>query len=276
MTSNEWFASLSQPLAELAQRGLAYLPRVVGALLLLAFGWLVARLLRAWVARSFARLSKRMSGQPVEHELRASGADRLASGAASLIVFWLVMLVFLAAAGEVLGLTVVTTGLSRLAQYLPNILGAVLVVVAGIVLANLARGAVARAAASTKLGYGAEMGQAARAVILLVAGVIALDQLGVDSQLLIVSVTIVIAALVGGVALAFALGSRTAVGNILALHYAAQVYKVGQRIRLGDLEGEIVEFKKTGVVIASADGLVLVPAQEFSDSRSTLLTEVER
>ena len=276
MISNEWFASLSQPLDELAQRGLEYLPSVLGAVLLLVIGWLVARLLRAWTARSLARLNRLFAGRAVEQELKASGADRVASEAASLIVFWLVLLVFLAAAGEVLGLAVVTTGLSRLAQYLPNILGAVLVVLAGLVLANLARGAVARAAASTKLGYGTVLGQSARVVILLVAGVIALDQLGVDSQLLIVSTNILIAAVIGGTALAFALGSRTAVSNILALHYLTQTYKVGQRIRLGDLEGEIVEFKKTGVVLASADGLVLVPAQEFSERRSTLLAEAER
>lgn len=274
--SDEWFASLSQPLAELARRGLEYLPSVLGAVLLLVVGWLVARLLRSWTARSLARLSRSLAGRTVEQELKASGADRLASEATSLIVFWVVFLLFLAGAGEVLGLAVVTTGLSRLAQYLPNILGAVLVVLAGLVLANLARGAVTRAAASAGVGYGAALGQSSRVIILLVAGVIALDQLGVDSQLLIVSTNILIASVIGGTALAFALGSRTAVSNILALHYLTQTYKVGQRVRLGDVEGEIIEFKKTGVVVASAEGLVLVPAQEFSERRSTLLTGEDR
>ncbi len=276
MITDEWFASLSQPLEELARRGLEYLPSVLGAILLLAIGWLIARLLRSWTARSLARLHRLFAGRAVGQELKASGADRVASEAASLIVFWLVFLVFLAAAGEVLGLPVVTTGLSRLAQYLPNILGAVLVVLAGLVLANLVRGAVARTAATTKLSYGGVLSQSARVIILLVAGVIALDQLGIDSQLLIVSMNILIASVIGGTALAFALGSRATVSNILALHYLTQTYKVGQRIRVGELEGEIVEFKKIGVVLASAEGLVLVPAQEFSEQRSTLLTEAER
>jgi small-conductance mechanosensitive channel len=276
MISDEWLASLSRPVAELARRGLEYLPSVLGAVLLLVIGWLVARLLRSWTVRSAARLNRLIAGQSVGQELKASGADRLASEAASLIVFWFVFLVFLAAAGEVLGLAVVTTGLSRLAQYLPNILGAVLVILAGLVLANLARGAVARAAATARIGYGVALGQSARVVILLVAGVIALDQLGVDSQLLIVSTNILIAAVIGGTALAFALGSRTAVSNILALHYLIQTYKVGQRIRIDEIEGQIVEFKKTGVVVASAEGLVLVPAREFSERRSTLLAGDER
>jgi small-conductance mechanosensitive channel len=149
----------------------------------------------------------------------------------------------------------------------------VLVILAGLVLANLARGAVSRAADSTRIGYGAALGKSARVVILLVAGVIALDQLGVDSQLLIVSTNILIASMIGGTALAFALGSRTAVRNILALHYLTQTYEVGQRVRLDDLEGEIIEFKKDCVVLASADGLVHVPAHDFSQRWSTLLPE---
>jgi len=110
------------------------------------------------------------------------------------------------------------------------------------------------------------------ALLLLVVAVVAIDQVGIDSQLLIVATEILIASVIGGAALAFALGSRTTVGNILALHYLAQVYKVGQRVRLDDLEGEIVELKKTGVVIDSPAGRVFVPAREFSEKRSTLVS----
>lgn len=276
MSSNEWSEFLSQAANDLGRQALEYLPNVLGAALLLGIGWLVARLVRALTTRSLARLNRLLAGRTIGQELKTSGADRLASEAASLIVFWIVFLVFLAAAGEVLGLAVVTTGLSRLAQYLPDIFGAVLVILAGLVLANVARGVVGRAAASAGLGHGPVLGQSAHVIILLVAGVIALDQLGVDSQLLTVSTNILIASVIGGTALAFALGSRTAVSNILALHYLTETYRSGQRIRLGDLEGEIVEFKKNGVVLACSDGLVLVPAQEFSEQRSTLLDEVRR
>ncbi len=276
MNTNEWSATLGGALSELARQALEYLPRILGALLLVLIGWAVARLLRAWTARSMARLNRLLAGRAVERELKASGADRLATEAASLIVFWLVFLFFLAAAGELLGLAVITTGLSHVAQYLPNILGAVLVILVGLVLANVARRAVGRAADSAGLAYGPVLGQSIRVVILLIAGMIGMDQLGVDSQLLVVSTNILIASAIGGAALAFALGSRTAVSNILALHYVVQTYKPGQRIRLGDLEGEIVDFKKNGVVLACADGLVLVPAQEFSERHSTLLPEVER
>jgi hypothetical protein len=272
MTDPTYIASLGDALAATWQKVLTHLPSVVGAALLLLVGWLVAKLLRALTERSLSRLAAFAAGRRIEQEMHAAGVDRLAGKAAGVIVFWLVFVLFVAAAGEFLGMAVITTGLNRLTEYLPTILGAVLVLVLGVVAGNVARAAVTRAAARGGLAYGETLGQLVRGVILLVVAVVAIDQVGIDSQLLIVATEILIASVIGGAALAFALGSRTTVGNILALHYLAQVYKVGQRVKLDDLEGEIVELKKTGVVIDSPAGRVFVPAREFSEKRSTLVS----
>ncbi len=272
MTDPTYIASLGDALAATWQKVLTHLPSVVGAALLLLVGWLVAKLLRALTERSLSRLAALAAGRRIEQEMHAAGVDRLAGKAAGVIVFWLVFVLFVAAAGEFLGMAVITTGLNRLTEYLPTILGAVLVLVLGVVAGNVARAAVTRAAARGGLAYGETLGQLVRGVILLVVAVVAIDQVGIDSQLLIVATEILIASVIGGAALAFALGSRTTVGNILALHYLAQVYKVGQRVKLDDLEGEIVELKKTGVVIDSPAGRVFVPAREFSEKRSTLVS----
>jgi hypothetical protein len=272
MTDPTYIASLGDALAATWQKVLAHLPSVVGAALLLLVGWLVAKLLRALAEKSLSRLAAFAAGRRIEQEMHAAGVDRLAGKAAGVIVFWLVFVLFVAAAGEFLGMAVITTGLNRLTEYLPTILGAVLVLVLGVVAGNVARAAVTRAAARGGLAYGETLGQLVRGVILLVVAVVAIDQVGIDSQLLIVATEILIASVIGGAALAFALGSRTTVGNILALHYLAQVYKVGQRVKLDDLEGEIVELKKTGVVIDSPAGRVFVPAREFSEKRSTLVS----
>ncbi|MHB8797555.1 MAG: mechanosensitive ion channel family protein [Thermoanaerobaculia bacterium] len=272
MTDPTYIASLGDALAATWQKVLTHLPSVVGAALLLLVGWLVAKLLRALTERSLSRLAALAAGRRIEQEMHAAGVDRLAGKAAGVIVFWLVFVLFVAAAGEFLGLAVITTGLNRLTEYLPTILGAVLILVLGLVAGNVVRAAVTRAAARGGLAYGETLGQLVRGVILLVVAVVAIDQVGIDSQLLIVATEILIASVIGGAALAFALGSRTTVGNILALHYLAQVYKVGQRVRLDDLEGEIVELKKTGVVIDSPAGRVFVPAREFSEKRSTLVS----
>ena len=80
MTHESWTASFGQLLAELTDRTYQYLPRLLGALVLLVLGWLVARLLRSWTGRALTRLNRMVAGRAVDKELKAAGADRLAAG----------------------------------------------------------------------------------------------------------------------------------------------------------------------------------------------------
>lgn len=276
MTEVTWLTPAREALSSAWTQLLASIPTAVGAVALLLIGWLVAKLIRALTIRSITRAGKLLEGRQIDGEIRAAGIDRLAPAAVGAVVFWLVFLLFVAATGEFLGLEVLTVGLNRLAEHLPAILGAFLVLLAGIVVGNLVRTMVAKTAIRARLTYGDILGQGLRWAILLVTSVVALDQVGIDSELLITATNVLIASTVGGVALAFALGSRGAVTDILAMHYVVQTYRLGQRIRIDDLEGEIAEFKKTAVVIDSTAGRVLVPAHEFREKRSVLLDRVDR
>jgi small-conductance mechanosensitive channel len=110
-------------------------------------------------------------------------------------------------------------------------------------------------------------------VVLVFFGLVtAADQLGIHSTLLTVVVATAVGAVLGGATLAFGLGSRVAVSNIVAIFYLLKTYRVGQTVRIGDIEGEIVEITQTGVFIASPTGRVLVPGRCFSEQTSTLVT----
>jgi small-conductance mechanosensitive channel len=82
----------------------------------------------------------------------------------------------------------------------------------------------------------------------------------------------VIGAIIGAAALAFGLGSRTAVSNIIAAHYLRQIYRVGHTVKVGNVHGKILEITPTAVIIEESDGRVLVPAKEFSEGISVLIT----
>jgi small-conductance mechanosensitive channel len=211
-------------------------------------------------------------GRAVEQAVRSSGVEKAASEIISRVVFWTVLAFFAVLACEALGLSVASAGLRLLARYLPTVVGAVLLFLAGLVLGNLARDAVATVSASMGI-VGNVPGQVARWTVIVVATIVALDQIGIDSTLLILAVGIVLAAIVGSAALAVGLGTRTEVGNLVAVHYVARSYSVGQTIRIGETEGRIVEFRTNGVVIATREGRVLVPGREFSERESRLIVE---
>jgi len=76
---------------------------------------------------------------------------------------------------------------------------------------------------------------------------------------------------VGGAALAFGIGSKETVSNILASYYLQKTYRVGQEVRIAGLEGRILEITSTAVSLDAPVGRVLVPARKFSEEASVLL-----
>ena len=94
--------------------------------------------------------------------------------------------------------------------------------------------------------------------------VIGIDQLGVNVNFLIQLTTVTAAAVFGGIALVFALGTRQHLANLIGAHYVRKHYAPGDYIRVGAFEGRIVEITDGCVFIETQHGDVSVPAQNFS------------
>lgn len=268
-----WAEALDRSFTVFVHRVGEHFPNILGSVLLIFVGWLLARVLRSTIIRLSGRLDGFVRKQASDDFLRRVGIERPASAVIGSIVFWLVFLLFFTAATETLGLPVLATWLGGISYYLPRVLVAALIILAGLLAGNLARDAISAAATTAGLNYGELLGRAVYVIILLIAIVTAVDQLGIESRFLTLTITIVIAALIGGAALAFGLGSRTTVSNIIAAHYLRQVYRVGDDVKIGAVHGKIVEIRPTCVILEGLDSRVLVPAKDFSETASMLITK---
>jgi small-conductance mechanosensitive channel len=128
-----------------------------------------------------------------------------------------------------------------------------------------------RGAAAAGLPQATLLARSVQIVLIFFGIVTGADHVGIQSTLLTVVVATAVGAVLGGATLAFGLGSRIAVSNIVAVFYLLKTYRVGQVVRIGDVEGPIVEITQTGVLIASPEGRVLVPGSRFSTETSTLV-----
>ncbi len=252
--------SQAQVLTALQAAALVVLGLVVG----LALRTLTARLLRAW--------GRRLSGT-----LGALFGTRTVEGPATVIlsslVFWAAFAFFVAAATEFLGVPVIGPVLAAVGAYLPRVAATVVIVMLGLLLADLARTAITGAASSARIAAAPALGRIAQLAVLLATAVVSFEQLGVQTTFIVVVVAIVLASMLGGAALAFGLGARVAVSNILAGYYLARTYRIGQRVRIGEVEGRIVEIGPTAVIVRTQQGHALVPAKEFSERVSVLLPD---
>jgi small-conductance mechanosensitive channel len=188
-------------------------------------------------------------------------------------IFWIIILFALAIVTQTLGIPVLTSWFDRLVQFIPNLLAALVIVLAGVVASRLVGDLIGSAISQTEVTGGQSITKLVRFVILFIASVVAINQIGIDINFLTNLVVVIIAMLLLGAALAFGLGAKTSISNILGAYYFQKSYHVGNLIKVGDVEGEIVKITTTAVYLKTKNGQVVIPAKVFSEEKSTLLKE---
>lgn len=266
------FQSLISEFQNITSLVLSYLPKVAVSIVVLVIGWLIARLLRLLVVRTVTRLDllwqRVISKRGLEHLQPRQPPARIVGE----LVFWLMLLIFVTLATGILGLNVFGVWLKAISTYLPLIIAGLLIVIVGFVVSSLIRDLVSSTMASSGMSHGDLLGRVAQFIILFIAIIIGVDQIGIDIKFLSIVVGIVLAAMFGSLALAFGLGARTHVSNIIAANQLRQLYQVGDKVRIGDIEGRIVDIMVSRVMIETEAGSVDVPAKIF-DEEVTMITD---
>ncbi len=267
-----WFDGLRASGANLLDTMLGYLPNLIGALLLLLFGWILARLVRAATGRLGDAVNRLL-----DRLMRRGGLARfrLSPRALKLIgdaAFWLVILFFITAATKVAQLDAFSSWLARILAYLPTLLAGALIILAGYLVSALVRDLVAATLGSAGLAQNELFGAVAQGATFLTAVVIGIDQIGIDVTILITLIAIVVGAMLAGLSLAFGLGSRDFVSNLIGAHYLQQHLQPGQTARIGEIEGEVLELTPTSVVLATVGGRTTIPAKMFNEAATFVMT----
>ncbi len=256
----------------LGQTLLEHLPGLLGALLLLLAGWLVAGWLRRLTRSMGARFNRQLG-----RVLRAERADRVRLSPALLrllsnLVFWVVLLGFVMGAARIADFQLLTTWLDRIVDWLPQLLLGVVIIVTGYLIAAIVRDLVYDALDSAGVAQRMLIGKLAQTATFLAALVIGIDQVGIDVTFVTTMIAVVLGVVLAGFSLAFGLGARHLVANLLAAGSLRSHLAVGQRARIGSIEGEVTEFTPTGVFIVSAEGRVHVPASRFNEEPVAVLS----
>lgn len=178
------------------------------------------------------------------------------------IVFWMVLTLSIAFALQVLGAGGLPTMFDVGIGFVPKALVGLLIVVLGHLLGLVASSLLARindgalgASPVPRLVHG---------MIVVVAVVIGLQQIEIDISFVTRLILILVAVIGAGLAIAFALGSRRHVANLMAAG-ELQGLSVGDRIRIDGVEGTVIEVHSTGVSLATDDGVANVPASRFAE-----------
>jgi len=267
----EWMATMRADIVDLLQQIIAYLPRLLSGLLLIIIGWLVARAFRAIASHLISGwdwLSQRLTiGRAVdEAKVRETSASVVGK-----VVYWMTILFFVAAAAQTLDLAAFSSWLNRALLYLPQLISGALVIVLGVALGNFARNAIMRGTTPVKGQQRLLLAGAAQVIILVTMLVIGLDLIGVDTSVLVIVIAVAVGMFFGGGALAFGLGAGTMVGNLIGARCAQRDCRVGDVIRIGEVEGRVLQLNRSTVVLETAEGRTTIPGKLFSEESTLIL-----
>lgn len=217
-TVTGWGAAIITSLTAALALVFAFIPRLLGFIVILVIGWIVAMALEkavTWLLRrvGFDRIADRIGLTKFEQRM---GMRMDASGLLGRIVYWFLILVFLVPAVDALGLTSVSGLLNQIIAYIPNVFVAVIILLLGTLAATIVADIVKGATASSRMGNPDLIANVVRYVIMVLVAIVALDQLQVAPGLMQVLFTAIVGAVALAFGLSFGLGGREAAQRWLA------------------------------------------------------------
>lgn len=191
-----------------------YLPALLGALVILFAGYLLARLVERGVDRLLRRIrfDRMLERGGVMEVVERSGSRINPIRVIANLFFWLLMFTVIVLAANALGLQSLADVFSELISYIPSVIAAIVIIVIGIVLGEFVGGLIMASAGA--LHGGTTLARAGRAGVILLAVFMSLQQLGVATEIVTTAFAILFGAVALALALAFGLGNRDLAGEV--------------------------------------------------------------
>jgi len=257
---------LIKVLTDLVSSVVSGIPQFLGALIVLLVGWIIARSIR--------RLVKRL--------LVATGIDKLAENLNSIelveranikiypsqllssILYYLLMLIVAMASTELLGMPQVSQLMTNIINYVPNLITALIVLVLGLLFSDFIKNLVLTACRSLGIPSANLIANVVFYFLFIAVAMSALGQARINTDFIQSNLTVII----GGAVLAFSFGygfaSRDMMANFIASFYSKSKVKIGDRIRIEEVEGEVVGIDNTSITVKGNDRQIIIPLSKLT------------
>jgi hypothetical protein len=189
-------------------------PYLLGALIILFAGYLLARLAEQgveWILRRI-RLKRLLERGGVMEAVERSGSHFNPVRVIANLVFWIVMLTVLVVAATALGLESLAIVFSELVSYIPQVIAAIVIIIVGNVLGGFVGGLILASAGA--LHSATTLARVGRVGVIMLAVFMALQQLGVATDIVTTAFALLFGAVALAMALAFGLGNRELAGEV--------------------------------------------------------------
>ncbi len=245
------------------------------AVAILLGGWMLARVLSSIVGKILTRLQVDRLAEKL-NQLEIFLKYKVVIKPVIILkkfIYWIIMLIAIMATADHLGLEQVSSLVDSFIQFLPELLKALLIFLAGIYGASLAKNLIGSACRSFGIKAWNAISSAAFFVLLIIIFISTLKQLDLETELLSNIVLLVI----GGICLAFAIAygfaARNTLASILTAFYSKNAYTVGQIIEVDGHKGTIIEMNQLTFTLDTGTTHVVFPLNRLMNDKIVVFKE---
>jgi len=247
----------------------AIFPNLVGALIIIIIGWIVTKIV-VKVIKKILKVAKAHKLDEKINEIEIVEGKKLNFNTINVVsktVKYLMYIVIFVTASDIIGLDVITEQISDLLSYLPQLFAALIFFIVGLLFANFVKNGLKSLFESMDLAGGKMISQVVFFLMLTFIAITALNQAGIDTEIITNNVNMIIAAFLLAFAIAFGLGAREVVGKLLNTFYARKTFEVGQNIVFNNDSYTIDEVKSISVILKSSKGKLIVPIKDLVENQ---------
>jgi hypothetical protein len=262
-----WRDVFLQAATEIGTKVAGFLPSLFGAVLILLVGWLLSRSVELAAGRALRTfgLDRAAVRLRLSDVLMRAGVKMALSEVVARLLFWILMLTFVLSSVETIGLTAVTATIDRLIAYIPNLIGAALIVLVGLLLARFTGTVVSSAAAAAGFPSAPRLGVLVQILVAGLVIIVAVEQLGINTSVLVGPLIAVLAAAGLSAGLAFALGAYPIITHILAGHFLKQSLPRDTFVEVAGERGIVESIGATETVLRNGEKSWSIPNAKLLD-----------
>lgn len=250
-----------------------FLPQLLKGLAFIIIGWLFIKFVLYVIKKAlgFTNIDALPEKLNVDEIFGSSSIKVQPTKIIITTIKWILIFIFIIIASELLGLKMVSEQLGNLIAYLPKLISALVIFAVGIYIANMAKKTISNMFSSLELTGGSLVGNIIFYVISIIVSVTALNQAGINTDLITNNLSIIFASILAAFTISFGLGSRDIIKRLLFGYYSRKNLQVGHKIKTENFEGVIETIDNISVVLKNNEKTIIIPIKEIVDNRIEVL-----
>lgn len=193
------------------------IPQIIGALLILLIGWLVAKLVKKIIVKllKLVKLNWLTEKSGVDRFLKRGGLKITVIDLIGILIYWIIMLIVIMAALNTLQLTSAKELFNQIILYIPNIIVSIIVLLLGLYAAKFVSKAITVSLKNMNENSAQLIGNIAYYAIVVLTIFIVLSQLNIAENIVTIAFLLIFGAFCLAFGLAFGIGGKDYAADLL-------------------------------------------------------------